>query len=117
MGVVILHSPTYIEEPKDLFKREWANEDGTDVYLPTDRKTKAQTINIDIFCQGDSYLTNYKNFCIFIASKKFNWKDLNQEVSFDAVYENQSVKSRDDVNKQITGTITILNNTGRYGGI
>ncbi len=116
MGVTVLHSPTYNEQYKEPSKRSWANEDGDDVYFPISRKTKSQKITIEFFCEGNDYLSNYRNFCIFMASKKFTWRDENQGVTFGG-YCSESSATRHDVAKKLTGKIIINNNTGRYGTI
>jgi len=116
MGVTITHSPTYKEEYKEPSKRSWANEDGDDVYFPATRKTKSQKITIEFFCEGNGYLPNYRNFCIFMAEKKFVWKDENQGLTFDGICS-ESEATRHDVAKKLTGKIIINNYTGRYGNI
>ena len=110
----VLHSPTFVEQPKDPFVRSWADEDGDDVI--SNPHTKSQVLDIKVFFEGDGYLTNMYDFCTFMALEDFEWRDTNQETYFNAKYLSVKVGDNDrfDTQKKIIVTITIKNKTGRY---
>ena len=110
----VLHSPLYIEQYKDDFVRDWANEDGEDII--DNPHTRAQEIKIDLFLDGESYLSNLVDFCIFVKEKIFEYRDMNQKKKFTAKYKEVSEVKRIDVNgkQSIQASIIIKNISGRF---
>ena len=114
---VIKPKPIFVEQPKDLFIRDWANEDGVDVYIPMDRKMKAREFELSVYCSGVTFLQDYRDFCTLLASDGFDYWDIDQGVRVGCVMESQEIEMYNHIEKKLIGKITILNNTGRNGNI
>jgi len=109
-----LHPADY----KEVFKRDWAEEDGVDVYFPTTRKTKSRNVDMTVFMNESTCLTDYENFVTFVSEKKFEYWDTlrNKEVSliYEGICEPEWISY---TGKALQFKITFLNYTGRYESI
>ena len=114
---VVKPKPIFVEQPKDLFQRDWADEDGVDVYVPLDRKMKSRTFDLSVYCSGSTFLQDYRDFCILLSEKGFDYWDVDQGVKVGCVMDKQEIIKYNQVSKQLTGKITILNKTGKNESI
>ena len=75
--------------PKELFTRDWANEDGVDVYLPTSRKKQPTEVTMTVFAESSSGTTamqKYDNFCAALFDGEFDYWDTLQNKKVTLIY-------------------------------
>lgn len=104
-------------QPKELIKRDWANEDGVDVYLPEERKCKSSEVVMTVLAE-DRILYNareqYDAFCAYIFNGYIGYRDTVQNKSATLIYD-----SSKPVWFQFTGQnkiffeVTFLNPSGK----
>lgn len=103
-------------DPKELFTRDWAEEDGVDVYIPTTRKKKAQEVIMTCFAESDTYTTaieKYDNFCAAIFDGEFTYWDTLQNKQVVLIYMASKPVWYQFVDKQrIMFEATFLNASG-----
>lgn len=114
---IVNHVPTLDNKYKKPFAREWANEDGTDIYIPAVRKKKAYKVVITVTFKEATFLDDYNNLVNFMAEKEFEYFDDVQSKKFNGVFENASVIKRDIPNNFIQANFTILNKDGAVTNI
>jgi hypothetical protein len=114
---VIKPKPVFVEQPKDLFKRSWADEDGDDVYIPLERKMKSREFALEVYCSGNTFLQDYRDFCILLSEKGFDYWDVDQNVKVACVMSGQEIVRYNQVENKLIGRIIILNKTGKNGSI
>lgn len=114
---VIKPKPIFVEQPKDLFQRDWAEEDGVDVYIPTERKMKARKFELNVYCSGVTFLQDYRDFCTLLAGAGFDYWDIDQGVRVACVMESQEIEIYSHIDRKLIGKITILNYTGKNESI
>lgn len=114
-GAVVCHvDGLHPSDYKPIFKREWAGENGVDIYFPDVRKTKSRDITLEIYMEGVDYLRNYHKFCTFMSEKKFTYFDSIRNVSVDLVFDGtNSVEWISYTTSQLKFKITFLNYTGQ----
>lgn len=99
---------------KPVFKREWAGENGVDVYLPAERKTKPRNVVITIYMDGVNFLDNYKNFINFVSEKKFDYWDTLRNIKVAMIHEGENTPQWIQyTSMQLQFKITFLNYTGK----
>ena len=57
--------------PKELFTRDWADEDGIDYYIPTTRRVKPSDVTIAFYAEDDLVKTaiyKYEDFCYYLLN-------------------------------------------------
>ena len=102
---VIRPKPIFVEEPKDLFKRSWADEDGDDVYIPLFRKMKARSVDLNVFCSGGTFLQDYRDFCTLLSEKGFDYWDVDQGVRVACALVGQEITKYNQVESKLIGRI------------
>lgn len=109
-----LHPSDY----KPVFKRDWATEDGVDVFFPVLRKTKSRDVVITVYMDGSGYLDNYENFITFVSEKKFDYWDTLRNKKVSLILDSGSVPQWTSyITNQLQFNITFLNYSGRNTNI
>lgn len=112
MSVRGLEPPT----PKDLYTRDWAMEDGVDVYAPATRKIKASDVLMTIWIEDDDSKTaqqKYREFCAYVQNGTFRYRDTLQGMYADVIYNaNKPTWYQFVGTKQVMAEITFLNPSG-----
>lgn len=102
--------------PKELFTRDWAEEDGVDVYLPDDRKKRSTEITMTCFAESNdtkSASVLYDEFCEYIFNDKIDYWDNLQKKKVNVIYNgNKPVWYQFITPFRLMFEITFLNPTG-----
>ena len=103
-------------DPKELFTRDWADEDGVDVYIPTARKKKSQEVTMTCFADATTLKTAielYDEFCEYIFDGEFDYWDTLQKKKVKLIYLTNKPAWYQFVDKQrIMFEVTFLNYSG-----
>jgi len=103
-------------QPKELFKREWANEDGVDVYVPSTRLLKSATITISCYAAATETKTAielYDDICDYMIGAEFDYWDTLQNKKVNLTYISHKLGWLNFVPEQkLEFEITLLNKTG-----
>lgn len=103
-------------QPKELFTRDWAGEDGVDVYLPASRKKKAQEVVMTCYAQDHSLgsaIESYDNFCEYIFNGEIWYHDDVQAQKVKLIYMGNKPAWYQFVSKRkLVFEVTFLNKTG-----
>jgi len=107
--------------PKDVFKRDWALENGVDVYIPTTRKSKETEVTISCLAEdsvGKTAKEKYESFITDIYDGQFDYWDTLQKSKVRCIFTgNKSTWYQFVGNKQIMFEVTLLNPTGQKTNI
>jgi len=102
--------------PKELFTRDWAGEDGIDVYLPATRKKKATEVTMTCFAEKTDTKTAidlYDEFCAYIFDGAIDYWDTLQLRKVNLIYnENKPSWYQLIAPQRLMFEITFLNKTG-----
>lgn len=103
-------------QPKEIFTRDWATENGVDVYIPDTRKIKSSEIIMTIYVKGDTStaMAKYKVFCDFLlASGLITYRDTVQSVTVNIIYNSNKPAWYNLVSEtSLLSEITFINPTG-----
>ena len=80
-GIVCSKTPfRYYGDPKDYATRNWLDEHGEDVYIPTDSKLKKFDMEVTFLCSGTEERVKYnvKQFHLFLLGKTSKYKYIHQ---------------------------------------
>jgi len=104
-------------DPKEIFTRDWADENGVDVYIPATRKVKSTEVTMTCFAENgtlETAIEKYDRFCesIITDAPILYWDTLqNQQVSL--IYTgNKPVWYQFVAPTRLMFEITFLNATG-----
>ena len=78
---------------------------------------KSRKFELNVYCSGNTFLQDYRDFCILLQAKGFDYWDIDQGVRVECVMEKQEIVRYDQIEKKLIGKITILNNTGKNESI
>ena len=108
-------------QPKELFVRDWASEDGIDYFLAEERKRKSSEVIMTIFVQ-DSEVYNgmqvtaiqrYRSFCDYIFNGVLNYRDTLQNQAVSMIYNGNKPEWYQFVGEgRLMAEITFTNPTG-----
>ena len=103
-------------DPKEIFKREWAAEDGTDYYIPATRKRQATTVTLTALAEDTQASTakyKYDTFIAAIFDGIFDYWDTLQNRKVNVIFESAKPMWYQlfDV-KKVEFTVTMFNPTG-----
>lgn len=103
-------------QPKSLFTRDWANEDGIDVYVPETRLTKSSDVVITFFAEsagGKTAIELYDDICTYMIGAEFDYWDTLQNKKVNLIYTDNKPEWYQFITPQkVMFEITFLNKTG-----
>lgn len=107
--------------PKELFTRDWADEDGVDVYLPDARKRQATEVIMTCFAESVSltqYSTKtaiqlYDEFCAYVFDGEIDYWDTLQQKFVTLIYTGNKPAWYQFITPQrLMFEVTFMNKTG-----
>lgn len=102
--------------PKELFTRDWADENGIEVYLPETRKRQATEVVMTCFVETTTLKTAielYDEFCEYVFDGEFDYWDNLQGKKVKLIYMTNKPAWYQFVDKQkLMFEITFLNYSG-----
>lgn len=102
--------------PKELFTRDWADENGIEVYLPETRKRQATEVVMTCFVESTTLKAAnilYDEFCAYVFDSAFDYWDTLQKKKVNLIYNTNKPVWYQFVDKhKIMFEITFLNPTG-----
>lgn len=104
-------------DPKEIFKRDWANEDGVDFYVPASRKRKATEVTLTCWAEdttGKTAKEKYESFiAALLAAEQFDYWDTLQKSKVRCIFEGKKMSWYQFVGqKQLMFEVNLLNPTG-----
>lgn len=107
-------------DPKEVFKRDWANEHGVDIYVPDERKRKATEVTLTCWAEdspGKTAKQKYDDFIAAITSggtgSQFDYWDTLQKSKVRCIFEGKKMSWYQFVGtKQLMFEVSLLNPTG-----
>jgi hypothetical protein len=103
-------------QPKDLFTRDWASENGLDYYVPSERNCKSSDVVMSILAQDDTdtAIEKYRAFCDYLFDGVFTYHDTLQNQQVIIVYNANKPEWYQFIgNAQLMAEITFLNPSGQ----
>jgi hypothetical protein len=109
-------------QPKDLHMRDWASENGVDVYIPSERKIKAGEVVITAFAEKTDFtqpLQKYDQVCDYLLlGEVIYWDEVTQRKVTLIYTEHKSAwYSFIQGNEKLMFEITLLNPSGEVEDI
>jgi len=102
--------------PKKLFTRDWANENGVDVYIPATRLTKSADVTMTFFAESTDTKTAielYDDICAYMIGAEFDYWDTLQNKKVNLTYTDNKPEWYQFITPQkVMFEITFLNKTG-----
>lgn len=102
--------------PKGLFTRDWANENGVDVYLPETRYVKSKEVTMTFFATSTATKTAiqlYDDICAYMIGDEFDYWDTLQNKKVGLIYIDNKTEWYQFITPQkVMFEITLLNKTG-----
>lgn len=106
--------------PKEIFTRDWASEDGVDYYVPTTRKVKSSEVVIQFYAVDDSTSTaiyKYNDFCNYLLTVEnpLRYRDTLQNQQVNLLYDSNKpawYQLYSSTNKKLVAEVTLINPTG-----
>jgi hypothetical protein len=101
--------------PKELYTRDWAAENGVDYYVPTSRKRKSSEILMTLWIEDGvkTALVKYAEFCAYVFDGVITYRDNLQGQTATLLYqENKPVWYQFVGVGQIMAEMTFLNPSG-----
>ena len=102
--------------PKKLFTRDWANENGIDVYVPATRLLKSTNVIITFFAvsiPGKTAIELYDDICTYMVGAEFDYWDTLQNKKVNLIYTDNKPEWYQMITPQkVMFEITFLNKTG-----
>lgn len=87
LGVVVQHLDGLLfSDKKPIITRDWADQNGVDVYVPAQRFNAAKNINISFFIDGDIY-SKMSVLTALLNEGKLEYRDYFRNIKFDFVLE------------------------------
>jgi hypothetical protein len=103
-------------QPKELYTRDWAANDGVDYYVPpTGRKKKASEVQMTLWIENGvkTALVKYKEFCEYVFDGVITYRDNLQGQTATLLYqENKPAWYQFVGTGQVMAEITFLNPSG-----
>lgn len=87
-GIVCSKSPfRYFGDPKDVASRNWLDQHGEDVYIPSDIKLKKYDAEFTFLCNGteSNVKFNVRNFLLFLMGMRSKKREGKEEVTIPAI--------------------------------
>jgi len=105
--------------PKELFTRDWAENDGVDYYAGTTRKVKSSEVTIAFYAEdgATTAISKYKAFCDYLlaAENPIRYRDTLQGQYANLIYTGNKpawYQLFTSSNKKLVAEVTLLNPTG-----
>ena len=102
--------------PKELFTRDWADEDGVDVYIPASRKKQSTEVTMTVFAEssyGATAIQKYDSFCSALFEGEFDYWDTLQNKKVTLIYTGNKPSWYQFITPQrLMFEATFLNKTG-----
>ena len=104
-------------QPKELFKRDWAGENGTYVHVPADRKRKAGEVTLTMFSQivnPNTAQFHIEKLLAYVQNGVITYWDTLRNRTVDLVYDSSKPLWEQYIpsNEQIMLELTMINPTG-----
>ena len=80
-------------QPKEPFKRDWATEHGTDIYIPAERKQKEGKVTITVIAEehpSASPMTRVESLCAYVFSDEIDYWDTLQKKKATLIYDSNN---------------------------
>lgn len=106
--------------PKEIFTRDWAAENGVDYYVQTTRKVKASEVTIEFYAEDDLVHTaiyKYDAFCHYLLTVEnpLQYRDTAQNMKANLIYTGNNAswyQLFESTTKKLVAQVTLLNPTG-----
>lgn len=109
-------------QPKEIFTRDWAEENGVDYYVspsPATRKVKSSEVTIEFYAEtgATTAIAKYKAFCDYLlaAETPLRYRDTVQYCQVNLLYTANSTswyQLFDSTTTKLVAQVTFLNPTG-----